>query len=419
MGSRNVASFRLATIWLVSCLAIPSYADDKAAAREAYCNKLPTKSETAICLDRDLTRRDGELNDVYQELKEKLKPAEYKDLQKEQRSWLAERNTCGADVQCLATQYTDRISVLEHALEGLENPGKSHVEIGCRNDQDFMEGECVDRAGAEATAPAPDPDMRWQVNAFNDPTNKGRYTVRLAFGIPETDAVQFDASCSAGSSAATALVIMGYNVEGMREGKRVKVNYTADGARWQLDGEVYGTELEIGVSGILVRPGFNNPFWEHLAGSSSQFSYRTKGGAPVQLGLKGSGVKVRKFIADCKAVYAASNTPSSADSGDTATNKTCDAYASAKSQTSETPVTITFVNKTEAYRSVMWIDFDGMPKDYANLDPGQSFTVNTYLTHPWMFTDGPGNCIEMFMPQAGVTTFEISAPSPAFGPEND
>ena len=56
-----------------------------------------------------------------------------------------------------------------------------------------------------------------------------------------------------------------------------------------------------------------------------------------------------------------------------------------------------------------------MPVDYA----GQSYTQTTYLTHPWMFTDGLGNCIEMFMPQKGVSRFEITVPNPAFGPDND
>ena len=63
----------------------------------------------------------------------------------------------------------------------------------------------------------------------------------------------------------------------------------------------------------------------------------------------------------------------------------------------------------------MWINFEGMPVDYA----GQSYTQTTYLTHPWMFTDGLGNCIEMFMPQKGVSRFEITVPNPAFGPDND
>ncbi len=76
------------------------------------------------------------------------------------------------------------------------------------------------------------------------------------------------------------------------------------------------------------------------------------------------------------------------------------------------PVTITFRNRTKGFRAVMWIDFNGQPVNYANLEPGQKFTVSTFVTHPWMFTDGPGNCAEVYMPQAGVKTFNITAKNP-------
>jgi len=63
----------------------------------------------------------------------------------------------------------------------------------------------------------------------------------------------------------------------------------------------------------------------------------------------------------------------------------CASFGKVKSQNFNTPVTVTFVNKSGEYRSVMWIDFKGQPVTYANLNPGQSYTINTYVTHPWMF----------------------------------
>lgn len=86
----------------------------------------------------------------------------------------------------------------------------------------------------------------------------------------------------------------------------------------------------------------------------------------------------------------------------------CASFGRVKSKNSNTPVTVTFVNKSGAYRSVMWIDFNGQPKDYAGLNPGQKYTINTFLTHPWMFTDGPGNCKQMFIPRKGVSRFNIT-----------
>ena len=86
----------------------------------------------------------------------------------------------------------------------------------------------------------------------------------------------------------------------------------------------------------------------------------------------------------------------------------CANFGKVKSKNSKTPVTVTVVNKSGAYRGVMWIDFNGRPVTYTNLNPGQKYKINTYLTHPWMFTDGPGNCKEMFIPRKGVSRFNIT-----------
>ncbi|WP_373235694.1 VHL beta domain-containing protein [Cohaesibacter celericrescens] len=98
-------------------------------------------------------------------------------------------------------------------------------------------------------------------------------------------------------------------------------------------------------------------------------------------------------------------------------NNSCQTLGNQISRNSNRPVTVKFVNRSGEFRSVMWIDFKGQPTHYADLNPGQSFTINTFVTHPWMFTDGPGNCIEMFMPKRGSRTFNIKARSPGFGPE--
>jgi len=81
-----------------------------------------------------------------------------------------------------------------------------------------------------------------------------------------------------------------------------------------------------------------------------------------------------------------------------------------KSQNSAMPAKITFINKSGMYRSIMWLDFNGRPKDYASLNSGQEVTLDTFLTHPWMVTDGPGNCIEIVMPHAGTRVVTLTGP---------
>jgi len=37
-------------------------------------------------------------------------------------------------------------------------------------------------------------------------------------------------------------------------------------------------------------------------------------------------------------------------------------------------------------------------------------TLDTFLTHPWMITDGPGNCVDIFMAHAGTRVVTLKAP---------
>lgn len=87
----------------------------------------------------------------------------------------------------------------------------------------------------------------------------------------------------------------------------------------------------------------------------------------------------------------------------TATKVSCSKQGKIRSKNSNTTAKITFKNNSGAYRSILWLDFKGRPKEYANLSAGQKVTLDTYLTHPWMVTDGPGNCIEIALPRGGAS----------------
>jgi hypothetical protein len=94
----------------------------------------------------------------------------------------------------------------------------------------------------------------------------------------------------------------------------------------------------------------------------------------------------------------------------------CAKQQSLRSQKSSTATSMTFVNKTPAARIVMWIDFNGSPQQYSILGPGERFNVDTFMTHPWLITDGPGNCIDIFMPTKKARTVNLTR-NPSFGEE--
>ena len=90
-----------------------------------------------------------------------------------------------------------------------------------------------------------------------------------------------------------------------------------------------------------------------------------------------------------------------------AADYSCSKYGTVKSQNSNTPAKLTFINKTPEMRVIEWINYQGGLQEYARLDPGQSYTVNTFLTHPWLVSDGPGNCYKIYLPKAGSRTVKL------------
>jgi len=391
---------------IVSLAAGPALAQNKAAQREAHCADRRTASEREICIDRDLTRRDAYLNEVYQELKGLLSTSDFRGLRIEQRAWLRERNRCGARKSCLADSYTDRTAILEQMIENQSNPGISHVEIGCGPQQDFINGECFNKLEDEGFA--------WLATTYRDQLNGNRKTASLSYGVPETDNIAFSATCRAGASRGYATAIFGYDISGQRSGREVSLQVTIGGYRENLPGKVYLNPVDEGVSGVVVAIGPDDPFWETLA-SGSAMTYALDNKPTTRLGLNGSGQAARQFVADCLGGTQTAST----GGADVELHASCEAWGKIRSQNSNTPITLTFVNRSGSHRAVTWINFEGTPVDYAALNDGESYTVNTYLTHPWMFTDGPGNCMEIYVPKAGDRRFEITAQSPAFGPGND
>ena len=85
----------------------------------------------------------------------------------------------------------------------------------------------------------------------------------------------------------------------------------------------------------------------------------------------------------------------------------CSKVQKMRSKNSDNPVTVTFRNKSGFFRHVYWRDFNGGEVQYAGLNPGENFTINTFLTHPWVFYDGPGDCKGGYLPERGISRFDI------------
>ena len=271
-------------------------------------------------------------------------------------------------------------------------------------------------AMATVAAQASD-DMVWQSFQFDDADN-GDAISNISVGIPETDHIILLGTCSAAAGQSVPQITFGAPVDGLRDGDRMEIRFLDAPAELAYFGEAAGTAAEFGVSGVMVNLPIGDELWSVLS-QKSTIRYAV-GGAVITLPLSGSAQAIDQFLNDCDGYANNTGTDVSQDTsqGPTAENPmTCEAYANVRSQNSIVPATVTFDNQTDGYRVVLWIDFDGLAATDGRVEPGESSTINTYLTHPWMMTDGPGNCLEIHMPQPGTTRFSITAPNRWFGDE--
>lgn len=90
-----------------------------------------------------------------------------------------------------------------------------------------------------------------------------------------------------------------------------------------------------------------------------------------------------------------------------AASNNCYLELNLKSYDSGQVINVTITNYTNSYRSVSWIDHTGTPVQYIGLNAGQSYVQPTLVGHAWMFTNGPGDCKQITIPQKGATSIDI------------
>ena len=94
-----------------------------ASAASFDCFRARTADEHAICNDRALNDKDVELTTRYTMVLQLLAMGMRGDLQDEQRTWLAQRRTCGASRACIARLYDQRISRIKGVFDGVASHG--------------------------------------------------------------------------------------------------------------------------------------------------------------------------------------------------------------------------------------------------------------------------------------------------------
>jgi hypothetical protein len=328
-------------------------------------------------------------------------------------------------------KYTTRSEVFQSLTLAPQGQQKPPVVANSRQ-KPLSGGKTVDaapagEAGGGSAEVSPD-GLIWMFSQFQD--DKGIDTSVLYFSVPETDNVQFSAACSA--EDATPRVILSADVSRLKNGAAASVRFLASGFDATMKGKVLRSESGESQEGVDMAIAAADPLWQAF-GMRNAMNYSVQGQAPLRLPLAGVQEPLGNFLRDC-AQFASGGSGAGAAVGDatqlfsagagegsanttSAAADSCAALDGVVSKNGGKTVAVEFVNRTDEYRVLLWIDFDGTPVEYTQLEAGQSYQVETSSTHPWMVTDGPGNCIEKFMPKPGQSQILISRKSPGFGDE--
>ena len=265
-------------------------------------------------------------------------------------------------------------------------------------------GNTGGNVGVGVTPPPPVDERKWQHFASR---SQGRRVHRLDYGVPESDDITFRASCVRGSGAAR--FIISTNVGRQPNGSNARIRFSANGFAKRYSGRVAGAgNTQERIAGIRVSLGANDPLWSALARKNSM-TYAAFGQRRT-MGLSGSSRAVNAFITGCRPRPVVQNPPSNPNLPVTHSaggEISCNRFGRIKSRNSNRRTRVTFVNRSNRQRDVMWINYQGIPQRYGTVPPGQSRSFSTFVGHPWMTVNGPGDCKQLFLPRPAGARFVI------------
>ncbi len=80
-----------------------------------------------------------------------------------------------------------------------------------------------------------------------------------------------------------------------------------------------------------------------------------------------------------------------------------------KSLKGDKPVSITFRNSHSTSVQVIWLNYEATGQVYKTLAPGESYTQQTFMTHPWVFLENTDahTCLGVYIPDNDQNTHVI------------
>ena len=221
----------------------------------------------------------------------------------------------------------------------------------------------------------------------------------LAYALPESDHVEFFASCNRGSKQID--IGLDRSAPEVREGASVPVTLTA--GTFAKTYTATGSEISAmsGLSHPELTTTTDDPLWPALI--RGDYLVIQTGSAPAYaLSLKGSSATAKPFLAACSPQVAAVPPPPPgfpappAPGGQVGGDYSCAEEGTLVSQRTEIQSRLIFRNGLSQPVQLFWLDYDGRRRPYLSLGPGETGVQPTFFTHPWVVADQGGRCLAIY-----------------------
>lgn len=244
-------------------------------------------------------------------------------------------------------------------------------------------------------AAAPDPGgflvidhLVWEFNA-----DSNRAT--LVYGLPNSDEIEFHASCIRGSGEID--VYIERTAPEVRPGQTVPVTFTAGTLAETYN--AIGSDLGAisGLSSPRLTISTDDPIW--LALIQKDFLVIQTGFASAYaLSLSGSGVATQPFLAACEAQSFAVPPPVTPPLpvGHVGGDYPCAEESALFSQQTSIQSRLIFRNELPQSVQLFWLDYDGGRRPHMTLTPGETGVQPTFFTHLWLVADSSGQCLAIY-----------------------
>jgi hypothetical protein len=228
----------------------------------------------------------------------------------------------------------------------------------------------------------------------------------LTYGLPNSDQVEFVASCNRGSRQVE--VSLSRSAPEVRPGASVSVTFTAGVYAHTFTASGSDINAITGRSRPELTVPTDDPFWTALI-KEAFLVVQTGTAPPYALSLKGSSAAGRPFVEACNSAAFAGlpgppavpgpgfpAQPESVPAGAVGGDYPCSGEATLAAQRSDIESRLIVRNQSGRPIQLFWIDYDGQRRPFLSLGPGETGVQPTFFTHPWVVADGSGRCMAIY-----------------------